>query len=68
MNGLYEMREQAGLFKKNEPKIHANERISNNRAPSSIRALKPVFAPFASSAMRLIYASQRARITQRGEQ
>ncbi|MCX9084961.1 MAG: hypothetical protein OIN87_09215 [Candidatus Methanoperedens sp.] len=67
MKGLYGML-LPGFFKKNKPQINADERRSNNRAPSFIRALNPVFAPFASSAVRIKYAPQRARRTQRGEQ
>jgi hypothetical protein len=53
---------------KNKPQINADERRFINRASSFIRALKPIFAHFASSAVRLKYAPQRARRTQRGEQ
>ncbi|CAG0964551.1 hypothetical protein METP2_01010 [Methanosarcinales archaeon] len=54
-----------GLMK-NKPQITADERRFNNRASSFICALKPVFAPFVSSAVRSKYAPQRR--TQRGEQ
>ena len=67
MNGLSEMWGLPVFIKKNEPQIHAYERRFNNRASSFIRALKPVFAPFAFFvAVRLKYAPQRR--TQRGEQ
>lgn len=56
------------FLKNNEPQINTDKRRFNNRASSFIRALKSVFAPFASSAVRLKYAPQRAQITQRGEQ
>jgi hypothetical protein len=56
------------LFRNNEPQIHADKRRFNNRVSSFIRALNPIFAPFASSAVRLKYAPQRARRTQKGEQ
>lgn len=63
MKGLYGMWELNVFFMKNKPQITANELRFDNR-----RALKPVFAPFASSAVRSEYAPQRARRAQRGEQ
>jgi len=65
MNGLYEMQERPVFFRKNEPQINADLIIGH---PRSSGALIPVFALFASSAVKSKSAPQRVRRTQRGEQ
>ncbi|CAG0964450.1 MAG: hypothetical protein MPEBLZ_02565 [Candidatus Methanoperedens nitroreducens] len=68
MNGLSEMWGLPVFIKKNEPQINADERRFNNRVSSFVHALKSVFAPSAYFAVRLKYAPQRARRTQKKEQ
>lgn len=53
---MTERRTLSEFLKNNEPQINTDERRFNNRVSAFIRALKSVFAPFASSAVRLKYA------------
>lgn len=62
---MIERRTLSEFLKNNEPQMKCR---FNNRVSAFIRALKSVFAPSASSAVRLKYAPQRARRTQREEQ